>query len=243
MSDEIYLLYPPEAYAYAATTPEQNCGLIVVAKGTEGARRYVRADIYDAEIATLAAQLGPMDDSTPVAIENPPIVTHEKATGACQCCGQGCAKDSLYCIACHSSREEDAADLRTHIAELETECELLTNAREALTNAYARIAELEAALGQARVAFVEYEGARDSAQRMYHNYQEWTYDEIGPIDAARERFYDALRGGKLALAKRTTTSADLRAMGIGVLPKQEPISDETCAVIATAFESEPEKKP
>ena len=87
-----------------------------------------------------------------------------EATVACQCCGQDCAKDSLYCIACHSSREEDAAELRARIAELEAE---------------------------------------------------------------------------LAHAKRTTTSADLRAMGIGVLPKQDPISDEMCAALA----SEPEKKP
>jgi hypothetical protein len=60
--------------------------------------------------------------------------------------------------------------------------------------ARAREAErMRAALRDAESAFGKYEGAIEHAQRMYHNYTEWTDAELDPIDAAREAFYAATR--------------------------------------------------
>ena len=46
-------------------------------------------------------------------------------------------------------------------------------------------------------AFSAYEDAIESAQRQYHNYQQWEDEQLDPIQAARDRFYEA---AKAALA-------------------------------------------
>lgn len=45
-------------------------------------------------------------------------------------------------------------------------------------------------------AFQEYETAIETAQRRYHNYQEWTREEWDPIEAASGRFYEAAKAAQ-----------------------------------------------
>ncbi len=40
-------------------------------------------------------------------------------------------------------------------------------------------------------AFSEFEEAIEHAQKMYHNYNEWTDEELNPIQNARTKFWDA----------------------------------------------------
>lgn len=60
------------------------------------------------------------------------------------------------------------------------------------------VAPLVEALEAAGAAFGAFESAILSAQRAYHNYQEWGDDQYGPIDEYRTRFHETIDA---ALAK------------------------------------------
>jgi hypothetical protein len=57
-------------------------------------------------------------------------------------------------------------------------------------------------------AFSAYEDAIMSAQRQFHNYQEWGDEQYGPIEAARGRFYDAYALAKATQAPSVEGDAD-----------------------------------
>jgi hypothetical protein len=45
-------------------------------------------------------------------------------------------------------------------------------------------------------AFDEFDTANRCAQKMYHNCQEWTDEELDPINAARAAFFEAFERAK-----------------------------------------------
>lgn len=60
----------------------------------------------------------------------------------------------------------------------------------------AELLEAREALAEVKDAFSEYQETEQRARRMYHNWQDWTDEEWGPIEQAERRLFAALAKGE-----------------------------------------------